>query len=187
VFSPLTGENRRLWSGDTALMVLTTERAESGPVAADAAIAVAVDTVRLCFAAGRMAGGVIEPIVRPVLRTQTWLPWLRELAEAGFEQRQRARAELIRWYRRAAPAVVTDVLGRLDWTGILREVVDEMDLPEIIRMSAGSVAGATVRDVRIRTMVADDMVSKWVGRVVGRGQAFAEPVADAPQAAQVGG
>ena len=81
MFSPLTGENRRLWSGDTALMV-TMERAESGPVAADAAIAVAVDTVRLCFAAGRMAGGVIEPIVRPVWRTQTWLPWLRELAEA---------------------------------------------------------------------------------------------------------
>ena len=77
------------------------------------------------------------------------------------------------------PAAVAQVLQRLDLTGIVEEYVDieeivegldlvaitnqimaEIDLPEIIRQSTGSVASETLRGVRMQAITADDAVSK---------------------------
>ena len=79
----------------------------------------------------------------------------------------------------AVPAAVAQVLQRLDLTKIVEEYVDveeivdgldlvaitnqimaEIDLPEIIRQSTGSVASETLRGVRMQASSADDAVSK---------------------------
>ena len=77
------------------------------------------------------------------------------------------------------PAAVEQVLQRLDLTAIVEQHVDieeivesidlaaitnqimeEIDLPEIIRQSTGSVASETLRGVRMQAISADDAVSK---------------------------
>jgi hypothetical protein len=144
-----------------------TNRHESRPYAADAVLAVAVFGVR----AGLRAGGVVARGVRPVsslvLRPENWPSRrLRLLAETGMRQRQWAVAEAVRLYRKAVPAVVTDVLDQLDLAGLARDVARDIDLPEIIRVSTGSVAAEAVRDVRVGAIHADDVVSNWVGRAL---------------------
>jgi hypothetical protein len=58
------------------------------------------------------------------------------------------------------------IVQRLDVAALARYVVTEIDLPEIIRESSTSVATETVQDVRIRSMQADELVSRIVGRAV---------------------
>jgi uncharacterized membrane protein YheB (UPF0754 family) len=84
----------------------------------------------------------------------------------------------------AVPAAVAQVMQRLDLTKIVEEYVDveeivgsmdlaaitnqimaEIDLPEIIRQSTGSVASETLRGVRMQAITADDAVSKLGARL----------------------
>jgi hypothetical protein len=77
------------------------------------------------------------------------------------------------------PAVVEQVVSRIDLTELVRQHVDierivdgvdlaaitneilaEIDLPEIIRQSTGSVASETVRGVRMQAISADDAVGR---------------------------
>ncbi len=71
---------------------------------------------------------------------------------------------------------VDAVVGRVDFVGIVRQVVIDIDLPEIIRESTGSMASDTVRDVRLRSIAADESVSTWIHRVLRPGRATAGPV-----------
>ncbi|HJQ47491.1 MAG TPA: hypothetical protein VJ870_14425 [Amycolatopsis sp.] len=136
------------------------------PVAGDAVIAVAAAMI----SSGVKVAGVVAA---PLLRTERWPRPLRELAATGFARRQEATAQVLRWYHAAAPVVVRDVLDHMDLPGLVRDVVEESDLPELIRLSTGSVATETVREFRIRTMTADEVVSGWVGRIFGRRPATA--------------
>jgi hypothetical protein len=160
---------RRARAGTIARVAQQYEAERNGPRphAADAALAIAVIGVR----AGLRAGGVVARGVRPVttlvLRPENWPSRrLRLLAETGFRQRQRAVAEAARLYRKVVPLVVTDVLDQLDLAGLARDVARDIDLPEIIRVSSGSVASAAVRDVRVGAIHADEAVSHWVGRAL---------------------
>ncbi|MET1060380.1 MAG: hypothetical protein ABWX84_12320 [Nocardioides sp.] len=77
------------------------------------------------------------------------------------------------------PAAVAQVLQRLDLTKLVEDNVDiehivesidlvaltneiiaEIDLPEIIRQSTGSVASETLRGVRMQAITADDAVAR---------------------------
>ncbi len=58
------------------------------------------------------------------------------------------------------------IVRRLDIADIARYVVTEIDLPEIIRQSSTTVASETVQDVRIRSIEADQLVSRIVDRAV---------------------
>jgi len=60
------------------------------------------------------------------------------------------------------------VIDRLDLAGIVGEVLDEIDLPEIIRDSTGSMASETVRGVRMSGITADEAISRAVDRVLFR-------------------
>jgi len=60
------------------------------------------------------------------------------------------------------------VIDRIDLAGIAQEVIKEMDLPEIIRASTGSVASETVRGVRMQGVVGDEAVGRVVDRVLLR-------------------
>lgn len=56
------------------------------------------------------------------------------------------------------------IIGRMDLVGIVGRVLDELDLPEIIRQSTGSMASDTVRGVRMRSFEADQRINRTVGR-----------------------
>lgn len=60
------------------------------------------------------------------------------------------------------------LVRRLDVTAIAREVIDELDLPEIIRESMGSMTTETVGGIRVQSMNADRAISRLVDRVLQR-------------------
>lgn len=57
---------------------------------------------------------------------------------------------------------------RLDLIGLANEVVDGIDLPAIIRQSTDSVTAEVMNDVRTQGERADDLVSGFVDRLLGR-------------------
>jgi hypothetical protein len=63
---------------------------------------------------------------------------------------------------------VERLLSRLDLAAIASQVIDEIDLPEIIRQSSGVMASETVRGVRIQGIEADRAVERLVDRVIRR-------------------
>ncbi|MGB3438414.1 MAG: hypothetical protein WBA97_06630 [Actinophytocola sp.] len=140
---------------------------ENRPVAADAALAIAVLGVRTGLRAAGAVADVVAPVTSFVLRPENWpSKRLRDLAETGYQQRQRAIAEAARLYRKVVPLVVTDLLDQLDLTAVANSVIRDVDLPEIIRASTGSVAAETVRDVRVGAIHADQVVSRLADRVL---------------------
>ena len=60
------------------------------------------------------------------------------------------------------------VIARVDLVAIVEEVLDEIDLPAIIRDSTGSMASETVRGVRMTGISADDAISRAVDRALFR-------------------
>ena len=69
------------------------------------------------------------------------------------------------------------VVARMDLVGIARYVIDELDLPEIIRGSTGTMATETVEGIRIQGMSADRLVSRLVDRALHRrGERDMEPL-----------
>ncbi|HEY7049647.1 MAG TPA: hypothetical protein VH373_20690 [Jatrophihabitantaceae bacterium] len=60
------------------------------------------------------------------------------------------------------------VLARIDMASIAREVVYEIDLPEIIRVSTGIVTSEAVVGVRMQGIQADERVNRIVDRILAR-------------------
>ncbi|MDT5092602.1 MAG: hypothetical protein QOH60_1965 [Mycobacterium sp.] len=60
------------------------------------------------------------------------------------------------------------VIGRIDLVGLANQVIDGVDLPAIIRESTNSVTAEVMTDVRTQGERADDMVSGFVDRILGR-------------------
>ncbi len=60
------------------------------------------------------------------------------------------------------------IIDRIDLVGIVGEVLDELDLPAIIRDSTGSMASETVHGVRMTGITADDAISRVVDRALFR-------------------
>ncbi|RJQ92299.1 hypothetical protein D5S19_00555 [Amycolatopsis panacis] len=85
--------------------------------------------------------------------------------------------------RVAAQLDVEAVIRRVDIVGICRQVVIDIDLPEIIRESTVSMASESVRDVRMRSISADQFVSTWVRRILRPGHADAPPATGSATAA----
>ncbi|PND58906.1 hypothetical protein CRM90_05955 [Mycobacterium sp. ENV421] len=70
-------------------------------------------------------------------------------------------------------AIVTDVdidaiIARIDLIGLADQIIDGVDLPTIIRESTGTVTAEVMTDVRSQTARADDMISGFVDRMLGR-------------------
>ena len=62
------------------------------------------------------------------------------------------------------------VRTQVDLAGIAEEVIDEVDLPEIIRESSTGVAAEVVDVTRMSAVSGDELVSRWVDRVLLRRQ-----------------
>ena len=60
------------------------------------------------------------------------------------------------------------VIDRVDVVELAREVVAELDLPEIVRDSSQTMAAETVDGVRVHGMNADRSVSEFVDRLLRR-------------------
>lgn len=72
-------------------------------------------------------------------------------------------------------AIVADVdidaiIARIDLIGLADQIIDGVDLPTIIRESTGTVTAEVMTDVRTQTARADDVVSGFVDRMLGRNQ-----------------
>jgi len=90
--------------------------------------------------------------------------------------------------------VVNVVLDRLDLTALVRErvdlaaladeVIDEVDLPDIIRDSSTGVATDVVEGARMGAIAGDDLVAKWVDRVMLRRRARKTDAPGDPESAQ---
>jgi len=63
------------------------------------------------------------------------------------------------------------IIARIDLVGLAGEVIDGVDLPSIIRESTGTVTAEMMSDVRTQTERADDAVSGFFDRVLGRDEA----------------
>jgi hypothetical protein len=78
-------------------------------------------------------------------------------------------------------AIVADVdidaiVARIDLIGLADQVIDGVDLPAIIRESTGTVTAEVMTDVRSQTARADDVVSGFVDRILGRTPQPEEPL-----------
>ena len=60
------------------------------------------------------------------------------------------------------------IVDRLNVVGLAEEVLNEIDVPEIIRESTGSLTSQVVRDARMRSIDADEVVSRLVDRLLRR-------------------
>ncbi|MGH2538986.1 MAG: hypothetical protein ACRDGK_00530 [Actinomycetota bacterium] len=63
---------------------------------------------------------------------------------------------------------LASVVDRLDLSEIAEEVIDDIDLPRLIRESSGAMASETVQTVRVQGMNADRLVSHVVDKVLRR-------------------
>lgn len=78
-------------------------------------------------------------------------------------------------------AIVADVdidaiVARIDLIGLADQVIDGVDLPAIIRESTGTVTAEVMTDVRSQSARADDVVSGFVDRILGRTPQPEEPL-----------
>ena len=71
----------------------------------------------------------------------------------------------------AARLDIDAVIDRIDLAGIANEVINEIDLPDIIRESSGAMASETVLSMRSRGIEADETVSRIVDRILLRRRA----------------
>jgi hypothetical protein len=60
------------------------------------------------------------------------------------------------------------IIVRLDLAGLARKTIDEVDLPQIMWESSGTLASETVRGVRAECTRADNAVDRLVDRVLRR-------------------
>jgi hypothetical protein len=68
------------------------------------------------------------------------------------------------------------IIDRIDLIGLADQVIDGVDLPAIIRESTGTVTAEVMTDVRSQTSRADDVVSGFVDRILGRTPQPEEPL-----------
>ena len=68
----------------------------------------------------------------------------------------------------AARLDIDAVINRVDLIGLAEYIVDGIDLPRIIRESTGSVASEGLREVRTRSIEADQALAQFVDRLLLR-------------------
>jgi hypothetical protein len=67
-----------------------------------------------------------------------------------------------------ARADIDAVVNSIDLAGIARQVIDELDIPDIIRESSGGLASETVVGVRLQGIAADERVNHLVDKILLR-------------------
>ncbi len=60
------------------------------------------------------------------------------------------------------------IVERLDLAGIATRVIEEIDLPQIIRASSGTMTAEAAEGIRVQSMEADSLVAGVVDRILRR-------------------
>jgi hypothetical protein len=68
----------------------------------------------------------------------------------------------------AAQIDVDAILGRVDVVSLARDVIEELDVPDMIRRSSGTLAAESVEGLRVQGMEADRMVARVIDAVLRR-------------------
>ena len=154
----------------------------------DQAIDVALGLGATAVAAARVMGALARPFVVLALRPP-FVP-LALSPQAGLDAAartgRRVRAQVGPLLDRVVPpaaAVVLDridldavvarvdvsvVVDRIDLVSIVHDVLDEIDLPEIIRDSSGSLASESLVGMRMQGIAADERVNRIVDKILLR-------------------
>ena len=137
------------------------------------ALDVTVATARPVFRAGLAVGRRLPAATRPLSRAMRSRPVV-VLARRGRPYRISLLQELDTRFASVLTGVVEQVLRRVDLStliarnvdlaGLAETVIASVDLPEIIRESTSTVSSEAVREVRMRGIAADDVVSRAVER-----------------------
>ncbi len=137
----------------------------------DAAIGASVLAASGARAVGRGVQRVVRPVAVVVLRPPMLTPryqtgtWLDLLARHGVRRRDELKHQMSAVLDATVPPVAAAVLERIDLARLAEGVIAEVDLPDIIRQSTGSVASDTVRGVRLQGISGDEAVGRAVGRL----------------------
>jgi len=114
-------------------------------------------------------------VLRPPLVPASLQPqaWLSAIARQGRTLRVRATPQLEALVNQVVEEVVARVdfeavIHRMDLASIAHQVVDDIDLPDLIRDSTGSLASEGVVGLRMQGIEADERVSKIVDKVLLR-------------------
>jgi hypothetical protein len=132
-------------------------------------------------------GPVADLIVRsPPARGRALEVWLSGMAQRGASHRAAARRALAQVLDEVVPAVlaaivdrvdvdaiaqrvdVSAIVDRIDLVALTEQVIDEINLPEIIRESTGSMASDTIQGVRMQGIAGDEAVTRLVDRLLAR-------------------
>jgi hypothetical protein len=110
------------------------------------------------------------PLVPAPLQPQTWL---FAIARQGRVFRDRATPQVEALVTQVVEEVIARVdfeaiIDRMDLATIARQVVDDIDLPDLIRNSTGALASESVLGLRMQGIEADERVSKIVDKVLLR-------------------
>lgn len=68
----------------------------------------------------------------------------------------------------AARVDLDAIIARLDLPALANDVIDEIDLPDLLRESSGAMGSETVRGLRMQSIRADEGVSRIVDRLLQR-------------------
>jgi hypothetical protein len=148
--------------------------------------------------AGPVLSPVVRVALDPPLLPASLRPRrvFESLGRRGAEQRAAARARVSAALDTVLPLVVGELLkhadltqnviryvdldrvvaavdldaaaGNIDLATLAEQVIDDVDLPEIIRESTGSMASDTVRGARMQSIAADEAVHRAVRRFLLR-------------------
>jgi hypothetical protein len=151
---------------------------------------------RLRALASPLVGAATELALRPPLVSESYQPatWVRRIAREGEVQRTAWQQEASELLDVLVPAVAAELLRRLNVTDMVRRHVDldqliaEVDLPEMIRQSTGSMASETVRGVRMQGISGDEAIGRVMGRFHHRrGHEASPPVSPESEVPMPGG
>jgi hypothetical protein len=119
------------------------------------------------------------PLLPRQVQPETWLDAMRRHGSV-------VRSELTPLVNQSVPSVAEAVMDRidvnklvakvdinailasLDLSSIARQVIDEVDLPEIIRESSGAITSESVLGVRMQSIEADERLSRVVDKILLR-------------------
>jgi hypothetical protein len=119
------------------------------------------------------------PLLPRQVQPETWLDAMRRHGSV-------VRSELTPLVNQSVPAVaeavmdridvnklvgkvdINAILANLDLSSIARQVIDEVDLPEIIRESSGAITSESVLGVRMQSIEADERLSRVVDKILLR-------------------
>ncbi|MGZ4581051.1 MAG: hypothetical protein ACXVXG_10505 [Nocardioidaceae bacterium] len=133
-------------------------------VAVDVAVGAVTTAGALAGAVGRRLGGLAEPVANTVLRPRMLAPsyrpgtWLDGLAARGGRRRTELTRELSALLDRLVPAVVAEVVQRLDLTELVRRYVDLDRIVASVNLDA-AVARVDI-DAVARRLDVDSVVAR---------------------------